>query len=167
MMTSVYLTRSPIETLLTDRESIERLGFVFVVDATDVSTVKDVKVVLEQLNQIEKTSNLYYHKCVLINKSEQIIEERKKQKFETEMERLLKNNYKVVKFKVSALTNFGVKESIKKFVAKLHQEISEARQNDGIQDFDEQAGKDDEVDFGDKVNACFRQNFGGGFFCGA
>lgn len=132
--------------IFNDDPQIERRGFILVCDCTDIKTVEDLRIIIEKLHQIEKTNNLFYPKCILLNKIDRVDKEKLKSVLK-EVESF-RSRYKIDIMKISALTNYGVVESFKKFVSKIHQQEVENKQNEGCEDQDE-----DEEDL-DKVE-CF------------
>jgi hypothetical protein len=156
------------ENIFTLDKSIERQGYILVVDITDPQTLEDAKTVIEKLQQIEKTSNLPYPKCVFINKIDRVIDKKKVKSFLAEAEQM-KHKYKIDIFKVSALSNIGVVESFKKFLSKIHQQLLDKKQNEGLEEKDfSDSDNEDPITCQDKWNSCSKKMcFGSGFFtCG-
>jgi len=133
------------EKLFDEDPSIERKGFVFVCDATDDKSADDIITLLDKLNQIEKSNDLTYPKGVFINK----VDKADKEKLKKIVEKLdqVKAKYKFIDvFKTSALTNYGIVESFKKFLSRIHQIEADSKQNEGYED-----KSDDDDDKNDKV----------------
>lgn len=138
-------------------KSIERQGYIIVVDITEPQSLEDAKTVIEKLQQIEKTSNLHYPKCIFINKIDRIIDKKKIKSFVSEVEQL-KLKYKLDIFRISALNNNGVIEAFKKFLAKIHQSIMDKKQNEGLEEKDFSSDEDDDpITCQDKWNSCTRK----------
>lgn len=146
-------------------KSIEREGYIIVVDATDPETFKDAATILEKLTQIEKTSNLTYLKCLFVNKYDRF--DKKKVKSLIAECDLLKQKFKTDYFRVSALNNYNISESFKKFLSKIHQKLLDEKQNEGLEDFEEESEEEDPITCNDKWNACTRKCLGtNAFACG-
>lgn len=114
---------------------IDRMGFVFVCDVTDTKTFEDVKAAIIKLHQIEKSNNIAYPKCILINKNDKCY---LRKSFFKEIGEIneLKQKYKVDVYRTSALTGEGIEESFRKFIAKIHQQQIDSKQMQGVADND-------------------------------
>ena len=133
------------EKIFNDDPLIERRGFILICDCTDLKTIEDLKIIIDKLNQIEKTNNLIYPKCILINKIDKIDKEKLKiiiKDFE-----VLRTKFKIDICKISALTNYGVVESFKKFISKIHQQEADNKQNEGYEDQDQDEDNFDAVNY--------------------
>lgn len=149
------------ENIFTKDKSIERRGFIFVCDITESQSLEDLKTVIEKMQQIEKTSGLIFPKCVFINKVDRNFDKKKVKSFFTEVEQL-KVKYKLDVFKVSALNNSGIIEAFRKFLSKIHQQILDSKQNEGMEEKDKSDEEEDPITCTDKYNSCSRR-----FFCGS
>jgi GTPase involved in cell partitioning and DNA repair len=116
-------------------EFVERLGFFFVCDNTDPGTLDEIKVIIEKMNLIEKTSSLKYEKCIIVNKMDKKVDKSITKAMNLTLEGL-KKKYKITVYKVSALTNHGVKDALRNFITKIHQNAVDVKQNEGIDDQD-------------------------------
>jgi len=146
--------------------SIERKGYIIVVDITDPTTLQDAATILEKLVQIEKTSNLTYPKCIFVNKIDRTVDKKKIKAFYIEADQL-KQKYKTDIFKVSALNNTGVLDAFKKFLGKIHQILLDQKQNEGLEENDDLSEEEDPITCNDKWNACTRKCLGTNVFaCG-
>ena len=148
-------------------KSIERQGYILVCDITEPSSLEDIKTIIDKLQQIEKTSNLSYPKCIFINKIDRTFDKKKVKAFFTEVEQL-KQKYKMEVYKVSALNNVGIIESFRKFMAKIHQQLMDEKQNEGMEEKDKSDEEEDPITCQDKLNSCTRKMFCGSrmFSCG-
>lgn len=140
-------------------EVIERHGFILVCDVTDVSTANDIKSVIEKLQQIEKTNNLIYPKCIFINKMDRN-QKKNLKTILTELEEI-KKKCKLDIFKVSALTNSGVIDAFRKFMGRIHQQKVDEKQNEGMDDRENSEDEAEETYFTDKFDSCTRKVFCG------
>jgi GTPase SAR1 family protein len=151
-------------------EYIDRNGFVFVCDITNIKSYESVIKVIEKMRDIEKTNNLNYQKMIIFNKCDKL----DRNKFNEEMERKrneieeLKNKFKIDFFRVSALTGYGIEEAFRRFLYKIYQEQRNESQNDGIDDPDEEDVLKFKPQCIDKANSCTKSIFCGKalFFCG-
>lgn len=138
-------------------KSIERQGYLLVVDITEPQSLEDAKTIIEKLHQIEKTSNLTYPKCIFINKIDRIIDKKKIKSFLADVEQL-KLKYKIDIFKVSALNNSSVMESFRKFLSRIHQQLLDKKQNEGLEEKDySDSDEEDAITCQDKWNSCTRK----------
>ena len=137
-------------------KSIERQGYIIVVDITDHSSIEDAKTIIDKLQQIEKTSNLSYPKCIFINKIDRIIDKKLVKAFMTEVEQL-KAKQKLDIYKVSALNNSGVSDAFRKFLSKIHQANMDKKQNEGLEEKDFSDEEEDPITCNDKWNSCTRK----------
>lgn len=150
-----------LENIFNMDKSIDREGFIIVVDYTDPQTLEDAKIVIDKLHQIEKTSNLPYPKCIFINKFDRFQDKNKVKTFLSDIERL-KFNYKVDVYKVSCLTNSGIMDGLKKFLGRVHQSIIDRMQKDEMEIKEYEEVDEEEINFKDRWNFCTRK-----FFCGS
>jgi GTPase involved in cell partitioning and DNA repair len=132
------------EKLFDEDPSIERKGFVLVCDATNDQSVDAIITLLQKLTQIEKSNDLVYPKGVFINKIDKV--DKEKLKKITEKLDQEKPKIKFDYFKTSALTNYMIVESFKKFLSRIHQIEADSKQNEGYED-----KSDDDDDKNDKV----------------
>mmetsp|Transcript_38508 Transcript_38508/g.39935 ORF Transcript_38508/g.39935 Transcript_38508/m.39935 type:complete len:246 (+) Transcript_38508:1-738(+) len=148
-------------------KSIERQGYILVVDITEPKTLEDATTIIEKLQQIEKTSNLPYPKCIFINKVDRVMDKKKVKAFLSEVEQV-KSKYKIDIFKVSALNNTGVVDGFRKFLAKIHQMLMDKKQNEGLEEQDQSDSDEEEITCNDKWNSCARKCCGPSniFICG-
>lgn len=155
------------ENIFTNDKSIERQGFIFVCDITEPTSLEDLKTVIEKMQQIEKTSGLSFNKCLFINKIDRNIDKKKVKSFLQEAE-ALKQKYKIDIYRVSALNNSGIIDGFRKFLSKIHQQILDAKQNEGFDEKDVVEDEDEEINCTDKFNSCSRRVFCGSrmFTCG-
>ena len=155
------------ENIFTDDKSIERQGFILVCDITEQASLEDLKTVIEKMQQIEKTSGLTFPKCLFINKIDRNIDKKKVKSFLAEAEQL-KQKYKIDIYRVSALNNSGIIDGFRKFLSKIHQQIMDAKQNEGMEEKDKSDEEDDPITCTDKFNSCSRRVFCGSrmFTCG-
>lgn len=158
---------SVYEKIFNDDPEIERRGFIFVCDCTDPESIKDVTTVIDKLHQIEKSNNLFYPKCILLNKIDKITDKDKLKNLMKDLDQY-KAKYKLDTCRVSALTNYGINEFFKKFVSKIHQQEIDNKQNEGLEEPDDDEGGDDRVMCTDKLNSCSKKVFCGTkiFTCG-
>lgn len=150
-----------LENIFNKDKSIDREGFIIVVDYTEPQTLEDAKIVIDKLHQIEKTSYLFYPKCIFINKFDRFQDKNKVKSFLSDIERL-KFNYKVDVYKVSCLTNTGIMDALKKFLGRVHQSIIDRMPKEDIEIKDYEEVEEEEINFKDKWNFCTRK-----FFCGS
>lgn len=120
-----------------ENKSFQRKGFVFVVDASDQNSIEDVSEILDKLNQIEKTNNMDYPKLILINKKDKVDQNEIKNIKKQFEDKFKKNKCKIDVRGVSALTNEGVVESFKNYLASLQQIEVESMQNKGFEENDQ------------------------------
>ena len=139
-----------------DKKKIERKAFILVCDITDLKSLEQIKGILDKLQQIEKTNNLPYPKCIFINKMDRNLDKKKCKVFMTELE-AIKHKYKLEFYKVSALTNSGVIDSFRKFMSKIHQDLMDKKQNEGMDEDLSDEEEEDIVTFADKLNSCGRK----------
>ena len=149
---------------------IERNGFVFVCDCVKENTMETVFKLIENMNKIEKSNNLIYPKMILFNMMDKV-SEKEFYKFIENKVNVIENyrsKYKIDIFRVSALTGQGIEDSIKKFVRGIHQEISNASQNNGVEEQEEDDAVNFNPDFVDKLNSCTKNIMCGNriFSCG-
>jgi GTPase involved in cell partitioning and DNA repair len=116
---------------------VERLGFVFVIDPLEERSYETVKEIFDRMQTLEKRSNLCYSKCFFINKIDLIKNEESRETVKKIIKDIkeMKENYNLESsdyYLMSALNGRGVVDSLKKFVAKIHQKQSEERQKEGI-----------------------------------
>jgi putative protein kinase ArgK-like GTPase of G3E family len=121
------------------KREIERLGFVFVIDALDYGSYESVRDIFEQMCNLEKRVNLKYSKAFFINKIDLVKTEETKENLKKLIKDIksLKEKYELEShdyYLMSALNGRGVIDSIKKFISKIHQLKSEEKQNEGIKD---------------------------------
>lgn len=145
-------------------EHIERNGFIFVCDCVNENTMETAFKLIQKLQEVEKSNNLIYPKMLLFNMSDKVNEnefyefiQKKEDDIET-----LKKKCELEFFKVSALTGQGINEAFKRFLGRIHQKLSNEKQNEGIQEADD----DEDVriynaDCNDKLNFYLRK-----LFCG-
>jgi G3E family GTPase len=118
---------------------IERLGFVFVIDALDYSSYESVKEIFEQMCSLEKRVNLKYSKAFFINKIDLVKTEESKENLKKLIKDIksLKESWELDShdyYLMSALNGRGVIDAIKKFISKIHQMKSEEKQNEGLKE---------------------------------
>ena len=79
------------------------------------------------------------------------------------------NKHRIDMFRVSALTEYGLIEAFRRFLYRIHQELRNISQNDGIEDPDEEEIVKFKPQCIDKANSCTKSLFCGKalFFCGA
>jgi GTPase SAR1 family protein len=158
------------EQIFNDDPKVERLGFILVCDCTDPKSVDDLKQIIDKLHQIEKTNNLFYPKCIMVNKVDKMTEKEGKGKLKSMMTELeqLKSKYKLDCNKVSALTNQEVLESFRKFISKIHQQQVDNKQNEGVEDQEDALVDDYQPNCGDKFTSISKKMFCGRsiFSCG-
>jgi GTPase SAR1 family protein len=132
------LSKKEILTKICKKENDDypRKGFVFVCDASDQSSVDDIIFTIDKLSEIEKTSNMEmkYPKLILINKKDKVdsVNIDKKKKEINDNLNGKKINYRIQE--VSALTNEGIVDSFKAFMATIQQLDVESKQNNGYQE---------------------------------
>lgn len=155
------------ENIFNNDSCVERQGFIFVCDITDKQSLEDAKLVIEKMQQMEKTSGFNYPKCIFINKTDRNIEKKIIKAFNNEAD-ILKQKYKLELYKVSALNNSGVIDSFRKFLSKIHQQLMDLKQNEGMEEKDPDDNDDEKITCTDKFNSCSRKMFCGSrlFTCG-
>jgi GTPase SAR1 family protein len=121
------------EQIFENDEKIERVGFIFVCDCNDQKSYEAIKTIIEKLHQIEKTNNLMYPKCIFINKIDKGADKKKLKAIITDLQQF-KTKFKLEFYKTSALTNYGITESFRKFISKIHQQQVDQKQNEGVED---------------------------------
>lgn len=130
---------------------VERLGFVFVIDPLEEKSYETVKEIFERMHELEKRSNLSYSKCFFINKIDLIKSEETRETVKKIIANIkdLKDQYNLDSsdyYLMSSLNGRGVVDSLKKFIAKIHQKQSEERQKEGIGENNiEDANDNDEI----------------------
>jgi hypothetical protein len=139
-----------------------------VCDATDIKSVLDLGVIIDKLTQIEKTNNLFYPKCILLNKSDKFQQDKTHlTSIIAELNRI-KTKYRIKYYRVSALTGKSVLSSLREYLNLIYQMENESK-NEGF-DEDENQDEDDEnrINCTDKLNSCSRKIFCGStmFTCG-
>ncbi len=132
------------EGILYNDINIERRGFMFVHDVNDKESLEDIISMIDKLHQIEKGNNLFYHKCIMLNKIDRCTD-KKSLKETLQILENVKQKYKVDTYKVSAFTNTGVVENFKKFASKIQQQEIENKQNEGLDDMEQDDQRADEV----------------------
>lgn len=155
------------ERLFENDDKIERQGFMFVCDCTDPKTYDDIKVIMEKIYQIEKTNNIIYPKCILLNKIDQAHDKKKLKTIISDLEGF-KAKMKFEFYRVSALTNLGVQEAFRKFISKIHQQQVDQKQNEGVDDMENDEVESDQITCQDKWNSCSKKAMCGNrmFTCG-
>lgn len=131
--------------------TIERLGFIFVIDPLEEKSWETVRDIFTRMMEIEKRSNLTYSKCFFINKIDLIKSEQSREAVKKIIKEIkdLKESYgnEVVDYYLmSALNGRGVLDSIQKFIAKIHQKQSEERQKEGIKENNIEDANEDNLD---------------------
>lgn len=149
------------ENIFTKDKSIERRGFILVCDITEQKTLTDLDIIVEKMQQIEKTTGLVFPKCIFVNKIDRNIDKKKVKTFMSEVEQL-KTKYKLDYYKVSALNNSGIIDSFRKFLSKIHQQLMDQKQNEGMEEKDLEEEEESIITCQDKYNACSKK-----FFCGS
>jgi len=140
---------------------MERKGFVFVIDPLDEKSSETVLEIYHRMQEIEKRSDLSYSKCFFINKIDLIKSDQIR-----ETVRKIINDIKKLKeaynlsssdyYLISSLNGRGVLDSLKKFIAKIHQKESEKRQSEGIGENNiEDSNDPDDIN----VNKCLLLSF--------
>ena len=127
----------PNEKASAENIPIERLGFVFIIDPFEEKSYETVKEIFSRMQDLEKRSNLSYSKCFFINKIDLIKSQESKEIVKKIIKDIkeLKEKYNLEYsdyYLMSALNGRGVVDSLKKFIAKIHQKQSEERQKEGI-----------------------------------
>jgi len=148
------------EKVFNNDPAIERIGFVIVFDISEHSTYDDAKWILEKLHSVEKTNNIFYEKCMLINKIDKALDKRKVKNIFAELE-TLKKKYKCDYYKVSALTSEGVGEAFRKFLSKIHQKKIDEKQNEGVDDVEDLELEEEDINWQDKLQSCSNRMFCG------
>jgi hypothetical protein len=125
-------------------------------------------VVIDKLTQIEKTNNLVYPKCILLNKIDKFQQDKTQLTgIIAELNRL-KTKYRIKYYKVSALNGKSLISSLREYLNLIYQMENESK-NEGFDDIDDQ-DEDDEnrINCTDKLNSCSRKIFCGStmFTCG-
>ena len=130
-----------MESIGIESEHISRVGFVFVCEIKNESSIKSVIKIIEKLHEIEKSNNLICTKMIMFNKTD-IIEENEFNETIVKFPELKEfiTKYKIDISKVSALTGRGISDSFINFLNKIHQEQRNQQQNDGINEPDNEAG---------------------------
>jgi hypothetical protein len=113
--------------------------------------ITEAKWILEKLHSIEKSNNIFYEKCMLVNKIGKIqvkldkaVDKKKTKNIYSELE-TIKKKYKCEFFKVSALTSEGVGEAFRKFLSKIHQKKIDEKQNEGVEDVEDLDQEEEDV----------------------
>jgi GTPase SAR1 family protein len=132
------------EKIFNDDPEIEIRGYIFVCDLSDQESINGIDDIIEKLHQIEKSNNLFYPKCIMLNKLDKITDKEKLKNIIKTLDNH-KSKHKCDIFKVSALTNNGITEYFKKFLSKIHQQEIDNKQNEGLDDFEEDEEKADPV----------------------
>jgi GTPase SAR1 family protein len=153
-------------------EYIDRNGFVFVCDITNLKSFDSVLNIIQKMEEIEKTNNLNYSKMILFNKYDKVDVTKFNEEIEsrrTLIEEYQNNKHRIDMFRVSALTEYGLIEAFRRFLYRIHQELRNISQNDGIEDPDEEEIVKFKPQCIDKANSCTKSLFCGKalFFCGA
>ena len=153
-------------------EYIDRNGFVFVCDITNLKSFDSVLNIIQKMEEIEKTNNLNYSKMILFNKYDKVDVTKFNEEIEsrrTIIEEYQNNKHRIDMFRVSALTEYGLIEAFRRFLYRIHQELRNISQNDGIEDPDEEEIVKFKPQCIDKANSCTKSLFCGKalFFCGA
>jgi GTPase involved in cell partitioning and DNA repair len=156
------------ERIFGNDKPVERKGFIMVCDATDIKSVLDLGVVIDKLTQIEKTNNLVYPKCILLNKIDKFQQDKTQlTSIITELNRL-KTKYRIKFYKVSALTGKSLLSSLREYLNLIYQLENESK-NEGFDENEDQEEDDEnKIDCTDKLNSCSRKIFCGStmFTCG-
>jgi len=118
---------------------VERLGFVFVIDPLEEKSFETVKDIFSRMQELEKRNNISYSKCFFINKIDLIKSDESRDTVKKIIKEIkeLKESYSLQSldyYLMSSLNGRGINDSLKKFIAKIHQKQSEARQNEGIRE---------------------------------
>lgn len=140
-------------------EIIERNGFVFVCDCSDSSNMETIFKLIEKLQEVEKSNNLNYPKMLLFNMCDKVNEDEFYefiQKKSGDIENY-KNKFKFEVFRVSALTGQGIDEAFKKFLGVIHENKSNEKQNEGINQDDDEEERDLKLDTIDSCNHCLKK----------
>jgi hypothetical protein len=89
------------------------------------------------MTQIEKTNNLIFPKCFLLNKIDKLD---KNQKDKSQLAGIfqelgkIRQKYGIKHYKVSALTGKGIFTAFREFINRIYQQQSENEQNIGLDD---------------------------------
>jgi G3E family GTPase len=130
---------------------VERLGFVFVIDPLEEKSYETVKEIFSRMQELEKRSNLSFSKCFFINKIDLIKSNESRETVKKIIKDIkeLKEIYNLESsdyYLMSSLNGRGVVDSLKKFIAKIHQKQSEERQKEGIGENNiDDANDDDDI----------------------
>lgn len=117
-------------------EQIERNGFIFVCDCLNPKSVSSIIKIIDKFIEIEKTTNISYHKVILFNKCDKL----KEKTFKSSMKKFqsILENYKkksnINSVRISSLTGQGITNIFRKFLYKIHQDIKYKRQSKPIDD---------------------------------
>ena len=140
-----------------------------VCDCTELKTVEDISVIIEKLTQIEKTNNLFYDKCILLNKTDKFISDKTQTAAIINELNKIKSKYRIKYYKISALTGKGVVSSIREYLNQIFQKENESK-NEGFGDDDNNEDEEDEntINCTDQFNFYSRKIFCGStmFTCG-
>ena len=149
---------------------IERNGFVFVCDCVKENTMETVFKLIENMNKIERSNNLFYPKIILFNMSDKVNEKEFYKFIEKKIDVIenYKSKNKIDIYKVSALTGQCIEDAIKKFVRGIHQDFGYSHQNNGVEEQEEDDAVNFNPDFVDKLNSCTKNIMCGNriFSCG-
>ena len=154
-----------------DSEYIERSGFVFVCDCKNKSNLDTVIKIIEKMLEIEKSNNFVFPKLLLFNKYDKVSKMELAEYIQKKSTQLqsFQGKFKMDVLYVSALTGHGIDSAFKRFLSRIHQEMKNIKQNDGIEEPEDQ---DDEKFFKpqcmDNLNSCTKNIFCGKriFTCG-
>ncbi len=118
---------------------IERNGFFFVCDCVKPETMEIAFKLIEKLQNVEKSNNITYPKMLLFNMCDKVTETEFFNFIKEKVDAIenFKGKYKLDILKVSALTGQGINDAFRRFLGRIHQEMSNAKQNDGIPEQDD------------------------------
>jgi GTPase Era involved in 16S rRNA processing len=156
-----------LDRIFTSDNKFERKGFVFVCDTTDVKSATDISIVIDKMIQIEKTNNLHYPKCILLNKIDKIQTDKGiVMNIMNELNRL-KTRYKIKYYKVSALNGKYLISSLREFFTSIYQ-LDNENKIEHLDDNLMNMSKEYKINCSDKINLFSKKLFcGSGMFnCG-
>lgn len=144
-----------------NNDQIERNGFIFVCDCLNPKSVSSIIKIIDKFIEIEKTTNITYHKIILFNKCDKLKEKTFKstmKKFQSHLENY-KKKLNINSVRVSALTGQGIINIFRKFLYKIYQDIKFSTQSKFI---DDQEDEDPELKLFqpmciDNVNSCSKK----------
>jgi predicted GTPase len=123
------------------------------------------------MTQIEKTNNLIFPKCFLLNKIDKLDKNQKdKSQLAGMIQELgkIRQKYGIKHYKVSALTGKGILAAFREYINRIYQQQSENEQNVGIEDDVMDDDDENRPNCTDKITSCSKKILCGRniFICG-